>query len=205
MLYSQGIEVIQNYTQGSSVEPILDFIREVPHDEAGFSDALETVGGINRYPDSFIGILSLLSFFLGQRKKIEELYEETLVKYEILNALAMKHKPSTEELKIKKTITDFILKIEKAFEVQDLADESIVKELNRYISEANLHGVTENEIRLLRVNAKAIALLEPHLDKNRENFYTYKKLREILVRLVRIADFIIEDATKSAGLDGVMS
>jgi len=196
--YLEGIEVIQKYTNGSSVEPILQYISEVPHDEEAFSDALEAIGAINRYPNSFVGLLSFMSFLLGQKSKISTLYEKTLAKYEALNSLATKRKLGEEELKIKKTLTDFILKIEKSFEIQDLADESIVKELNRFCSEVNLHGVTENEVKLLKIPSKTQALIEPHLDKNRENFYQYKKLKNSLERLVRIADYILQDSLKTS-------
>lgn len=196
MNYLEGIEIIQKYTSGSSVEPVLDFIRNVPHDEAGFSNALDEIGGINRYPDHLIGLLSFMSFILSQKKKVNDLYEQALDRYELLNQLTAKRKPTEEEAKIKKTLTDFILKVEKVFEIQDLTDESLVKELNRFVSEANLYGITENEVKNLKIAAKTVALVESHLDKHRENYYQYKKLKAVFERLIRIADFIIADAKR---------
>ncbi|MCZ8155827.1 MAG: hypothetical protein O9264_06895 [Leptospira sp.] len=196
MNYLEGIEIIQKYTSGSSVEPVLDFIRNVPHDEVGFSNALDEIGGINRYPDHLIGLLSFMSFILSQKKKVNDLYEQALDRYELLNQLTAKRKPTEEEAKIKKTLTDFILKVEKVFEIQDLTDESLVKELNRFVSEANLYGITENEVKNLKIAAKTVALVESHLDKHRENYYQYKKLKAVFERLIRIADFIIADAKR---------
>lgn len=198
MNYLEGIEIIQKYTAGSSVEPVLNFIRTVPYDEVGFANALEELGGINKYPDNFVGLLSFLSFILGQKAKVNSLYETSLDKYEALNQITSKRKPTEEEAKIKKTLTDFILKVEKVFEIQDITDESLVKELNRFVSEANLYGVTDNEIKTLKISSKTVALIESHLDKQRENFYQYKKLKSILERLIRIADFILGEAKLGA-------
>lgn len=194
MNYLEGIEVIQKYTSGSSVEPVLKFIMTVPHNEEAFANALDEIGGINRYPDTFVGLLSFISFNLGQKAKMNQLYETALEKYESLNQVTSKKRPTEEEAKIKRTLTDFILKIEKVFEIQDLTDESLVKELNRFVSEANLYGVTENEIKNLKLASKTVALIEPHLDKQRENYYQYKKLGTILTRLIRIADYILDEA-----------
>jgi len=192
--YLEGVEIIQKYTAGSSIEPVLEFIRQVPHDEEGFSNALDEIGGISKYPDTFVGLLSFLSFILGQRFKMNHLYETALEKYESLNQTTAKRKPTEEEAKIKRTLTDFILKVEKVFEVQDITDESLVKELNRFVSEANLYGVTDNEIKTLKISSKTVALIESHLDKQRENYYQYKKLRGIMERLVRISDYILGES-----------
>ncbi|TGL57356.1 hypothetical protein EHQ58_13760 [Leptospira ognonensis] len=196
MSYLEGIETIQKYTSGSSVEPVLEFIRNVNHDEAGFSQALDEIGGINRYPDTLLGLLSFMSFILGQKKRVNDLYEQALDRYEKLNQETAKRRPTEEEAKIKKTLTDFILKVEKVFEIQDLTDESLVKELNRFVSEANLYGITENEVKNLKLATKTIALIESHLDKHRENYYQYKKLRSIFERLIRISDYILADAKR---------
>ncbi len=196
MNYLEGIETIQKYTSGSSVEPVLEFIRNFPYDEEGFSRALDEIGGINKYPDTLLGLLSFISFILGQKQKVNDLYELALDRYEKLNQETSKRKPTEEEAKIKKTLTDFILKVEKVFEVQDLTDESLVKELNRFVSEANLYGITENEIKNLKLATKTVALVEAHLDKHRENYYQYKKLRSIFERLIRISDYILADAKR---------
>lgn len=197
MNYLEGVEIIQKYTAGSSVEPVLQFITKVPFREDVFSVALEEVGATNRYPDTFVGLLSFLSFILAEKKRMTHLYEIALEKYESLNQVTSKRKPTEEEGKIKKHLTDFILRIEKVFEVQDLTDESLVKELNRFVSEANLYGITENEIKTLKLTSKTVALVEPHLDKERENFYQYKKLSSTLERLIRISDYILEEAKAS--------
>jgi hypothetical protein len=196
MNYLEGIEAIQKYTSGSSVEPVLDFIKNIVHDEEGFSRALDEIGGINKYPDTLIGLLSFMSFILGQKKIVNDLYEQALDRYEQLSHATAKRKPTDEEAKIKKTLTDFILKVEKVFEVQDLSDESLVKELNRFVSEANLSGLTENEGKNLKLSTKTVALIESHLDKHRENYYQYKKLRTIFERLIRISDYILADAKR---------
>ncbi len=78
--------------------------------------------------------------------------------------------------------------------MQDITDESLVKELNRFVSEANLYGVTDNEIKTLKISSKTVALIETHLDKQRENFYQYKKLKGIMERLVRISDYILGES-----------
>jgi hypothetical protein len=198
MNYLEGIEIIQKYTSGSSVEPVLAFIKTVPHDEAGFSRVLDEIGGINRYPDTLVGLLSFISFILGQKEKVNLLYDQALDRYEQLNQVTSKRKPNEEEAKIKKTLTDFILKVEKVFEIQDLTDESLVKELNRFVSEANLYGITENEVKNLKIATKTVALVESHLDKHRENYYQYKKLKSVFERLIRIADYILADSRRMA-------
>ncbi|GBF49004.1 hypothetical protein LPTSP4_05110 [Leptospira ryugenii] len=196
MNYLEGIEIIQKYTAGSSVEPVLQFVSSVPYDGDGFARALDEIGGINRYPDTFVGLLSFLSFLLAEKKIVSDLYESALERYDRLNQHTSKRKPTEEEAKIKRTLTDFILKVEKVFEVQDLTDESLVKELNRFVSESNLYGITENEVKNLKLSTKTVALVESHLDKLRESYYQYKKLRSIMERLIRIADYILEDAER---------
>jgi ATP-dependent Lon protease len=196
MNYLEGIETIQKYTSGSSVEPVLDFIKHVPHDEEGFARVLDEIGGINKYPDTLVGLLSYMSFILSQKKKVNDLYEQSLDRYEQLNQATAKRRPTDEEAKIKKTLTDFILKVEKVFEIQDFTDESLVKELNRFVSEANLYGITENEVKNLKLATKTVALIESHLDKHRENYYQYKKLKSIFERLIRISDYILADVRR---------
>ncbi|TGN08207.1 hypothetical protein [Leptospira ilyithenensis] len=196
MNYLDGVEIIRKYTAGSSVEPVLDFIQLVPHDEEGFANALDEIGSTNKYPDTLVGLLSFISFILAHKAKVNDLYENALDRYEVLSQMTTKRKPNDEEAKIKRTLTDFILKIEKVFEIQDLTDESLVKELNRFVSEANLYGITENEIKTMKISSKTVALVEAHLDKHRENYYQYKKFKAIMIRLIRIADYIIAEAKR---------
>jgi DUF1009 family protein len=110
--------------------------------------------------------------------------------------LTTKRRATDEENKIKQTLTDYILKIEKLYEINDLSDESVVKELYRFVNESGLENMTENELEKYIVSSKTMTLLEPHLDRLREIYLGYDKLIDPTTRLVNIADYILEDANR---------
>jgi len=196
--FQEGIARILNYTPGGSLQAVLEFIEEAYKNQNSSTDFLEQVGVFRKYPNSLEGILLYLGSVLKKRKSITELYEKCLEKYESVSECTSGRSSTEDEAKIKETLTDFILRVEKNFEVNDLTDESIIKELNRFVHEVNAASLTEGELKRLAVSSKTMTLLEPHLDKLREIYYGYDKLMDPLTRLIRISDYILEESSKRA-------
>ncbi|WCL47871.1 hypothetical protein [Leptospira sp. GIMC2001] len=194
--YRAGIDLIQAYTQGGSLEGILQFISDLPETEIAGKGFLDEVGIMEKYPDDLKGLLEFLAQILKERKYVSNLYNQAMDRYEKLGDLTAHRRPTDDEAKIKQTLTDYILKLEKIFEINDLTDEGIIKELNRFVAEEHLEALTDSELEKLVISNKTTTLLEPHLDKHRETFYGYQKLRDPFQRLIRISDLIIEEVTK---------
>jgi hypothetical protein len=199
MNYSEGIERIRAYTAGGSILPVLEFIHSVqPPNSGGGQSILEEIGGRESYPETLKGLLEFLSHILRKRKTISILYDKSMERYQTFAELTSRRRSTDEESKIKKTLTDFILRLEKLFEINDLTDESIVKELNRFVNESNLYSLTESEMERMMISSKTMTLLEPHLDRLREIYFGYEKLMDSFHRLVRISDYILEESQKKA-------
>ncbi len=194
----EGTEKIRQFSSAASMAPALHFISSLTF-HSGERDFFDEVGIAKNYPDVYLELLFFLNFLLQKRIDITKSYESCLEKYQSLNQITAKRRASDEEAKIKETLTDFILRVEKLFEQNDITDEGIFKELSRYIEENNLSTLTENELRTVRLTSKATALLEPHLDKLREIYFGYEKITDPLKRLVRISDLILEELTRKAG------
>lgn len=196
MTYKEGIERILAYTAGASIAPVLNFILSV-HTAIGDSEhELDEVGISDHYPDKLEGLIYFLGSIIKKRNSITELYDKAMDRYQQVSELTGSRRPTDDESKIKETLTDYILKVEKLYEVNDLTDESIIKELNRFANESSLENLTEGELIKTIVSSKTMTLVEPHLDRLREIYYGYDKLLDPLSRLIRIADYIIEEAKK---------
>ncbi|MCC5815928.1 MAG: hypothetical protein JJT78_14335 [Leptospira sp.] len=198
MTYQEGIEQIQNYTAGGSISQVLNFFHSVHSSHENPNQFLDEIGASDSYPDSLEGLILYIGSILQKRRQISVLYEKAMDRYQQVSELTAKRRATDDEGRIKENLTDFILKAEKLFELNDLTDESIVKELNRFTNESNLMNLTEGELQKMIVSSKTMTLLEPHMDKLREIYYGYEKLFDPLSRLIRIADYILEDGKRMA-------
>lgn len=196
MGYRDGIDLLRNYTAGASINSILQFFQSIYTESDPSQNQLDEVGVTDKYPDQFRALLVFLGSIVQKRKVITVLYDKALERYQTISELTAKRRASDDENKIKQTLTDYILKIEKHYEVNDLSDESVVKELNRFVKESGLENLTENELEKYIVTSKTMTLLEPHLDRLREIYLGYEKLIDPTTRLVNIADYILEDANR---------
>jgi hypothetical protein len=194
--YRDGIELLRNYTTGASISPILEFIYSVHLENDASLSPLDEIGVRDKYPDQLRALLEFLGSIIHRRKGITVLYEKAIQRYQTISELTTKRRATDEENKIKQTLTDYILKIEKLYEINDLSDESVVKELYRFVNESGLENMTENELEKYIVSSKTMTLLEPHLDRLREIYLGYDKLIDPTTRLVNIADYILEDANR---------
>ncbi|MCZ8239408.1 MAG: hypothetical protein O9346_03550 [Leptospiraceae bacterium] len=194
----EGIEKIRQFSTAASMAPALAFIESLSsHSEN--KTFLDEVGAAQKYPDVFLEVLYFLNFILRKRLLVNSSYEKCLEKYQTLNQISSKRRPVGEEGKIKETLTDFILRVEKLFEQNDITDEGVFKELSRFIEENNIGNLTENELKTVHLTSKATALLEPHFDKLREIFFGYEKLIDPLKRLINISDLILEESNRMVG------
>lgn len=116
-------------------------------------------------------------------------------KYGTINSLTAKRKPTDDEARIKQVLTDYILKIESFFEKNDIGDEALIKEINRFLNELeSLNLLNEDNLPALMLSSKAISLIQPPMEKLVSCYEDYDKVEAILKRLIRIAEMIIEDA-----------
>ncbi|NCN10760.1 MAG: hypothetical protein GW938_13040 [Leptospira sp.] len=198
MNLSEGIEKIRQFTSAASMAPALAFLESLSN-QAQNKTFLDEVGSAQKYPDVFLDVLFFLNFILRKRLEVNGSYEKCLEKYQTLNQISSKRRTVGEEAKIKETLTDFILRVEKLFEQNDITDEGVFKELSRFIEENNIANLTENELTTVQMTSKATALLEPHFDKLREVYFGYEKLTDPLKRLISIADLILEESKRMAG------
>lgn len=193
----QGIQNIIDYKAGSSLTPILDFIYQVYEASGKPIQSWEQPSLNSKNPDTFLSLILFLGSIIHKRKEVTVLYETCLEKYQTFtHMVANKKQLSDDENKLKETLTEYILDVEKLFETNDLTDEAIIKELNRFATEFNLNTLTDTEIRNMVVSAKALVLMEPHLEKYKTIHQGYSKIIPSLGRLIRISDLIIEELTK---------
>jgi hypothetical protein len=194
MTLTEGLEVINGYGQGNTpLDKVLDYISTVEFNEKEFAESLEEIGSMKKYPEVYSKMLSFYSFLLGKKKAVGNLYEQAMVKYKEIDTLIQNKRPTDDEVKIKKFLNDYIIKLEKIFESNGMTDEAFVKEISRFISESNVIGLTESEVQTTRFTTKHQTLMEPHLDKLRDFYYQYHKIEDLLGRLVRIAGYILEE------------
>ena len=136
--YIEAMTHIASLSQNDSVIAVLDKISKIPEDLT-HKDAILVELDKNRiFPESFMKIITFIIFILSERSEINKLYEESMERYETINKLTAKGRPTEDEAKIKKTLTDFILKIESFYEAHDKAGDSAIKELNRHMTELNI-------------------------------------------------------------------
>jgi len=197
-IYIEAMVLIAGLSQNDSVSAVLDKISKIPEDLT-LKDAILVELDKNRiFPESFMKIITFLIFILSERAEINRLYEESMERYETINKLTSKGRPTEDEAKIKKTLTDFILKIESFYEMHDKAGDAAIKELNRHMNELNIKHNIDREILHYKISPRSFAQIQPHLITLLEVYFNYKKNKGILKRLIKISNYIIEDALKKA-------
>ncbi|AXR61279.1 hypothetical protein [Leptospira mayottensis] len=192
--YLAVIQELANYSSGSTSR-ILDQLSVLPtHDQESRTSILETSEGKN-LPDRLVEIIKLFRIIHSKRQEIHSFYETAISKYGVINTLTAKRKPTDDEARIKQILTDYILKIESFFEKNDIGDEALIKEINRFLNELeSLNLLNEDNLTALILSSKAISLIQPPMEKLVSCYEDYDKIEVILKRLIRIAEMIIEDA-----------
>ncbi|EPG75560.1 hypothetical protein LEP1GSC058_2197 [Leptospira fainei serovar Hurstbridge str. BUT 6] len=143
----------------------------------------------------FVKILKIFRVVRKIRESVSQAYEEAMTRYSKVNSMTGKRRPTEDEAKLKQTLMDYILKIEGTFERNDLADESLIKELHKFFESLDsADKLSEENISSLYISPKTASLISPLLERMQECYEEYGKIRPILKRLIRIADYIIEDA-----------
>ncbi|EMN89692.1 hypothetical protein M9Y82_01885 [Leptospira weilii] len=194
--YLAVIQELASYSSGStSTSRILERLSVLPvHDQESRASILETSEGKN-LPDRLVEIIKLFRIIHSKRQEIYSFYETAISKYGIINTLTAKKKPTDDEARIKQILTDYILKIESFFEKNDIGDEALIKEINRFLNELeSLNLLNEDNLTALILSSKAISLIQPPMEKLVSCYQDYDKIEVILKRLIRIAEMIIEDA-----------
>ncbi|EKT87026.1 hypothetical protein [Leptospira santarosai] len=192
--YLAVIQELANYSSGSTSR-ILDRLSVLPaHDQESRASILETSEGKN-LPDRLVEIIKLFRIIHSKRQEVHSFYETAISKYGTINSLTAKRKPTDDEARIKQILTDYILRIESFFEKNDIGDEALIKEINRFLSELeSLNLLNENNLSSLILSSKAVSLIQPPMEKLVSCYEDYDKIEVILKRLIRIAEMIIEDA-----------
>ncbi|EMI72592.1 hypothetical protein MAL08_09845 [Leptospira noguchii] len=193
--YLAVIHELANYSPGSSTDRILECLSVLPaHDEESRASILETSEGKN-LPNRLVGIIKIFRIIHSKRQEVHSFYETAMSKYGTINSLTAKRKPTDDEARIKQVLTDYILKIESFFEKNDIGDEALIKEINRFLNELeSLNLLNEDNVSALMLSSKAISLIQPPMEKLVSCYEDYDKVEMILKRLIRIAEMIVEDA-----------
>ncbi len=195
--YLQTLNLIAGLNSGESTSAVWNSIETIEEDLSLKDAILAEMAKSMIFPDAFMKILTLMKFIQTEKNEINAFYEESMEKYEEINQLTSKGRPTDDEAKIKKTLTDFILKIESIYEIQFKADENILKELNRHMSELNLKpGSITKEILHHKISTRYAQSIQPFIVSLLDAYSQYNKNKSIVKRLVKIAGYIIEDAQK---------
>ncbi|ABJ76448.1 hypothetical protein [Leptospira borgpetersenii] len=193
--YLTVIQELANYSSTSDTSRILERLSVLQvHDQDSRTAVLEASEGKN-LPDRLVEIIKLFRIIHSKRQEIHSFYETAISKYGTINTLTAKRKPTDDEARIKQILTDYILKIESFFEKNDIGDEALIKEINRFLNELeSLNLLNEDNLTALILSSKAVSLIQPPMEKLASCYQDYDKIEVILKRLVRIAEMIIEDA-----------
>ncbi len=195
--YLQTLNLIAGINTGETTTKILQSISEIEEDITLKDPILVEMDKSRIFPDAFMKIITLLKFIQTEKEEINGYYETSMEKYEEINQLTSKGRPTDDEAKIKKTLTDYILKIESIYEIHFKADESILKELNKHMTELNIKsGNVSKELLNHKISSRSSQNIQPFLISLLEAYSQYHKNKNILKRLVKIAGYIIEDAQK---------
>lgn len=197
-IYIEAMRLIANLSQNDSVSAVFEKISQIPEDLSQKDAILVELDKNRIFPESFMKIITFLIFILSERVEINRLYEESMERYETINKLTSKGRPTEDEAKIKKTLTDFILKIESFYEMHDKAGDAAIKELSRHMNELNIKHNIDREILHYKISPRSFGQIQPHLITLLEVYFNYKKNKGILKRLIKISNYIIEDALKKA-------
>jgi hypothetical protein len=195
--YVMALNKIASMTLNDSISAVQSAIAEIPED-LKFKDAILIEMDKSRiFPDAFMKIVTLMRFIQSEKEEINSFYEEAIDRYNTINNLTSKGRPTEDEAKIRKTLTDFILKIESLYENHFKSDEGIIKELARHMNELNIReGSINRDILNYKIAPRTQNQIQPHIVALLETYFQYKKNKGIMKRLVRISNYIIEDAEK---------
>ncbi|MCX7998319.1 MAG: hypothetical protein N3A69_05120 [Leptospiraceae bacterium] len=195
--YVEALTRIASVSINDSVTSVQEAISKIPEDLKLKDAILIEMDRSRIFPDSFQKIVTLLRFIQSEKEEINQFYEEAIEKYDTINKLTSKGRPTEDEAKIKKTLTDFILKIESLYETHFKAEEGIIKELARHMNELNIRPSSVNkDLFPYKISTKTQNQIQQHIVTLLDCYFQYKKNKGIMKRLVRIANFIIEDAEK---------
>ena len=195
--YLQALNIISSLTQTDSISAAQEAIGKIPGDLKLKDAILIEMDKSRIFPDSFMKIVTLLRYIQSEKEEINLSYEDAISRYDTINKLTSKGRPTEDEAKIKKTLTDFILKIESFYETHFKADEGVVKELARHMAEIGIRpGGIDRDLLNYKITARSANQVQPHIVGLLDVYFQYKKNKGILRRLVRIANYIIEDAEK---------
>jgi hypothetical protein len=195
--YLQTLNLIAGLNMGESTSGVINSLETIDEDLSLKHAILTEMSKSMIFPDAFMKIITLMKFIQSEKNEINGYYEESMEKYEEINQLTSKGRPSDDEAKIKKTLTDFILKIESIYEIQLKADEGILKELNRHMNELNLKpGSISKEHLNHKISTRYAQSIQPFIVSLLDAYSQYNKNKNIVKRLVKIAGYIIEDAQK---------
>jgi hypothetical protein len=197
--YVNALNTIAALSANDSVSQVLQEIEQIPEDTRLKDAILIEMDKSRIFPDSFMKIITFMYFLIDEKRQIHEFYEQAMERYETINKLTAKGRPTEDEAKIKKTLTDFILKIESLYEAHFKADDGILKELSRHMAELNIKpGTIDRDLLNYKVSSRSIGQLQPNMVVLLDAYFQYKKNKGILKRLVKISNYIIEDAQKRA-------
>lgn len=198
-LYIDAIGLISSLSPNDSIFEVIDSIAKIPED-LKFKDAiLNELNQTRVFPESLIKILTYLLYIQSEREIMNKLYEDSMERYETINKLTAKSKPTEDEAKIKKTLTDFILKIESIYESHDKSNESVIRELTRHLNEQNMKPPFEKEVLFYKIVQRSFIQLQPSFITLLDVYFNYIKNKNIMMRLIKISNFIIEDAERKHG------
>lgn len=193
--YLNTLNLIAGLNSGETISNVINSIQQIDEDLSDRNAILTEMEKSRIFPDSFSKIITLLKFIESEKDEINIFYETSMEKYEEINQLTSKGKPTEDEAKIKKTLTDFILKIESIYELHSKADESILKELNKHMIELNLRaGSITKELMGHKISMRYAQSIQPYFNSLLEAHNQYSKNVGIIKRIVKIAGYIIEDA-----------
>jgi competence protein ComGF len=195
--YIHVLNLIAGISQNDSISGVQFAVSQISEDLKHKDAILIEMDKSRIFPDAFMNILTLLRFIQSEKEEINQHYEDSINRYETINKLTSRGRPTEDEAKIKKTLTDFILKIEFLYESHFKAEEGIIKELSRHMGEMNIKGGAINkELLSYKISSRSVGQIQPHIISLLDVYFQYKKNKGIMKRLVRIAGYIIEDAEK---------
>ena len=197
--YLETLNLIAGLNTGETTSSVQSSLSRIEED-LSLKDAILTEMEKSRiYPDAFMKILTLMKFVQTEKDEINSYYEVAMERYEEINQLTSKGRPTDDEAKIKKTLTDFILKIESIYELNFKSDESILKELNKHMIELNLRpGSITKELLNHKISARSSQAIQPYITSLIDAYFKFNKNKSIMKRLVKISGYIIEDAQKKS-------
>jgi len=197
--YLETLNLIAGLNTGETTSSVQSSLSRIEED-LSLKDAILTEMEKSRiYPDAFMKILTLMKFVQTEKDEINSYYEVAMERYEEINQLTSKGRPTDDEAKIKKTLTDFILKIESIYELNFKSDESILKELNKHMIELNLRPRSNTkELLNHKISARSSQAIQPYITSLIDAYFQFNKNKSIMKRLVKISGYIIEDAQKKS-------